>query len=566
MIHSTGWVPRTVPVATRGVLKVLGNRYDISTECIHDSQYQYTKKQAEKACNILSRTRGDPAHKRMVLRCCVSKRAEYNGQFSAWSPQQMEDLDKVFSKIYRTLSSNHYAYPTELLYLPVDMGGLGYHRTSDGISTAKYSMLQRHLNIGGHTESNMDTLLYSYTLQTNQPHLPGEGTVVQAGISGRHSTWADSLIRFANEGGFCISSQEILRPKGMDPLIRDATQISQATQEWLQDCGVSREGDLHTVSEHGVAAWMDLKHTKAESLTQCIEGLPPKDPVTLRPAQQWIPSSDSAFSDRIVVEILGWSEQDAQEVHFRTFSTNNGDPVRGTSILDKSRDQLYGGSSLLGGSAQDFLGQYPRRVFSSSIKGSLGRTVNLVAKPTIYDLSTVRDERVWLPQDMIDKLTDLSPFIIFSDGAWMRIGSPWRHVFGTSPEFEGSVGLIFMSALENWRDLPIYSFALVNGQRIGSTSAFSMELFGLLVALNILGLIRIPSTIYSDCEAAVKSVNNLDRGSKRIRATTRDASMLSAAVNLLRDQDTVISWTKGHPERVDKDADNWTKEMWGNLL
>ena len=92
---------------------------------------------------------------------------------------------------------------------------------------------------------------------------------------------------------------------------------------------------------------------------------------------------------------------------------------------------------------------------------------------------------------------------------------------------------------------------------MGSTSAFSMELFGILVALNILGHFRVPSMIYSDCDAAVKSINNLSIGRKRLRATTRDASMLSAAVLLLlQDQDTLVRWTKGQPEGVDPDADN----------
>lgn len=104
---------------------------------------------------------------------------------------------------------------------------------------------------------------------------------------------------------------------------------------------------------------------------------------------------------------------------------------------------------------------------------------------------------------------------------------------------------------------------IANGQNLGAISAYSMELFGILVALNILWHFQIPSIIYSDCEAAVKSVNNVMRKTKRIRATTRDATMLSAAATLLQYQDTLLSWTKGHPERGEPDADNWTKEMWG---
>ena len=204
-----------------------------------------------------------------------------------------------------------------------------------------------------------------------------------------------------------------------------------------------------------MSTWLEVYKTKAELLQQCMDEPPVEDPVTLRPLQMWIPSQDSRFSQRLVVEILGWTERNNQEMHFRTYSNNNGDVVCGTSILDQSRDQLYGGTSLMGGAAQQVLGLYPRRVFSSSISGSLGRTVNLLAKPTIYTLQTVRDTRVWIPEELIEKLTALGPFIIFSDGSWTRTGSPWKHVLGTSPEFDGSVGIISISALDEWRERPV---------------------------------------------------------------------------------------------------------------
>ena len=103
-------------------------------------------------------------------------------------------------------------------------------------------------------------------------------------------------MRFANEGGFCISEQEILRPRGMEPLIAEDRVMTQETQEWLQDCGVSRVGDLHSVSLGGVSTWMDVNKTKAQLLQQCLDELPVEDPVTLRPFQQWSPSPDSYFS------------------------------------------------------------------------------------------------------------------------------------------------------------------------------------------------------------------------------------------------------------------------------
>jgi len=93
-----------------------------------------------------------------------------------------------------------------------------------------------------------------------------------------------------------------------------------------------------------------------------------------------------------------------------------------------------------------------------------------------------------------------------------------------------------------------------------------MELFGILVSLAILLHLDILSTIYSDCEAAVKSLYNHRNSKKPIRASTRDANILSIASAHLVSQNTSVKWVKGHPERTAKDADVWTKNMWGNHL
>jgi len=70
--HTTGWVGQQITVATKGVLKVLRNKYDISSKIIHTTQYKESLLRATKSCNVLMRARGDPGNKRMVLRCLVS--------------------------------------------------------------------------------------------------------------------------------------------------------------------------------------------------------------------------------------------------------------------------------------------------------------------------------------------------------------------------------------------------------------------------------------------------------------------------------------------------------------
>jgi len=121
------------------------------------------------------------------------------------------------------------------------------------------------------------------------------------------------------------------------------------------------------------------------------------------------------------------------------------------------------------------------------------------------------------------------PFFIYSDGSWSSKGDPWQHVMGNLTEHSGSIGLTFLSGLKDWRERPVYTLQIVNGEGLEAISAFTMELFGILVSLAILSHRDISSTIYSDCEAAVKSLNNHRNSRKPIRASTRDANILSIA-------------------------------------
>ena len=55
-IHTSGWIPTHIRIATSGKLKALGKLYDISSIDLHKTQYEETLLRAQKSCNILQRT------------------------------------------------------------------------------------------------------------------------------------------------------------------------------------------------------------------------------------------------------------------------------------------------------------------------------------------------------------------------------------------------------------------------------------------------------------------------------------------------------------------------------
>ena len=51
-----------------------------------------------------------------------------------------------------------------------------------------------------------------------------------------------------------------------------------------------------------------------------------------------------------------------------------------------------------------------------------------------------------------------------------------------------------------------------------------------------------------------------------LKATSRDVQLLAAATSHLRNGLSSLQWVRGHPERKQKDEEQWTREMWGNHL
>jgi len=59
IIHTTQWTPQSIPVATKGVLKALCNKYDISGGKLHDTPFEEFRLRAIRSYNILERAKGD---------------------------------------------------------------------------------------------------------------------------------------------------------------------------------------------------------------------------------------------------------------------------------------------------------------------------------------------------------------------------------------------------------------------------------------------------------------------------------------------------------------------------
>jgi len=84
-----------------------------------------------RGCNILTTRYASPDTKKVILRTVIFSQAMYAAKFCNWSLDQCRELDKPIEAVYRIITKNMATFPTLLLYLATQMGGLGLPRFSD---------------------------------------------------------------------------------------------------------------------------------------------------------------------------------------------------------------------------------------------------------------------------------------------------------------------------------------------------------------------------------------------------------------------------------------------------
>jgi len=73
----------------------------------------------------------------------------------------------------------------------------------------------------------------------------------------------------------------------------------------------------------GPPTWHDYSNISGKDLLELQGGNPPEDPTTIRSRQYWLPSDDSTQPSDVIIEIMGFTNEDRPLPNYRTLSTNN---------------------------------------------------------------------------------------------------------------------------------------------------------------------------------------------------------------------------------------------------
>ena len=141
LLHSGNWVPTEVPLASDGWMKHLGIPWDMNTAC--STMYQQILE--IRLDRALSRLSFFPCSKEVKLNAIEKSLFPallYQLKFASWPLSAYETLDQHISVTLKKIFGLNNLFPTDLLYMGREQGGMGCKKLSDLAQAAKLSLVQ----------------------------------------------------------------------------------------------------------------------------------------------------------------------------------------------------------------------------------------------------------------------------------------------------------------------------------------------------------------------------------------------------------------------------------------
>jgi hypothetical protein len=143
-IHSTGWKPIEVHMKSDGNLKHLGVVWDMDLSN-ETQRIQLTTYLRESLAYVVAK-KASIRCKMIAISKCVIPKIIYTCKFMGWTLEQYKELERIISAAMRTASKLLPGFPTDLLYMSRQEGGLGYDSLVDIVHRTKNRMYQRLLD------------------------------------------------------------------------------------------------------------------------------------------------------------------------------------------------------------------------------------------------------------------------------------------------------------------------------------------------------------------------------------------------------------------------------------
>jgi len=154
----------------------------------------------------------------------------HSAQCANWPLKWYRLLDKPFTKAYKTILILPKHFPTALLYLPSESGGVGLPRVSDRAQVMKWRAFHRSLAVGGHPFQAITAFLHRIPHDT-APHLPIRSLTLPPRWKPQLRLVARSLVEWLTQSGLALSQATHETPQQIITRHRNCISLQSVAQK-----------------------------------------------------------------------------------------------------------------------------------------------------------------------------------------------------------------------------------------------------------------------------------------------------------------------------------------------
>ena len=516
-VHTAGWIPNTVQLASSGSFKYLGLWID--NDLKHQTQFDVTKQQLLVLCDQIICAKIKPEAKLRVISASLFPKIIYATKFSSWFLAQYQELDRILDRTYRVIAKVLPSTSKLLLHMKAEHGGLELPKLSTTINERKLKLLQRLDQQSQYRKSMVQSLIGRGARSQGHILPVGYGTSLTAPL---YPWWITSLTQELTLNGMSLTIHGIGSNNIVNPLIY---QWSTLLTPVLKAASIQQ-------GEPGISLLTEMSNA--------IENIP------LRVGQVWA-AYDESFKS--LTEIIGFAD-DFNSIICQSWEFSN--------------DQLSPGSvTYCKSNAQDIQNNITHSYDSLFPPGQASYLV--VLYNAIYDdvysrkivvschqHRPMRIQRFIPSNNMLDILQELGKEVstIYTDGGWKKIQSlvdPLHQVTLAG----GAIVLQYANGsyacIQLAMDLPV-------------NSVYPIELLALAAARIIAKGSNLHPEIYSDSQAALNTMVSISNG----KIQNQYLQFLTAHENLYAALN--VFHVKSHIEKRQKNTRLWTIHERGNFI
>ena len=541
-----------------GVLEYLGGKRDTTGQCKAALQSLHELVAAHCAETAICAASADT--KVGCIDVSTYAKARYKAKLMSLTLAELTSVDKIFHKFHCKALKQLPSFPYALMYLNPERGGCGVRKFSDIANVDKLTELLRGCQRSDEVELATSGVLQRVLRTNGLPLADHYRTCFLHKRGTRH--WVRSLLEWLQEhqlflwrGGDTPTEKQLSCPLH----IAFPTMPLQQRRR-LRNKRLLHVGDIIDDST-GHRRW-SVPLEELEILTYTLEEPPTDDKLLLWEGQFWKPYVDiRGLRPSDVIEILHVHPQGAIRVAVWKLA-NRVAQQEWYSRSQEERTLLY--DEVFGTKSQHVrLDQGGLRPGRNRCNFKNERTT---PRP-IIQLDPDTSCPLWIQkarQFCQAQKTEYRP-ILYTDGSYSETNSGLRSVMDKTAVTRAASGsIVVMHAGEDWRERPIFTLGIRQGQDIHASSAFTMEYLALTGALLLQKEIQAEKT-YTDCQSVYKIVCNRQ---EHLNNTDESHRVLLQTMNgILAHGLQMPGWVPSHVEKdKSKQKDSWTRNEWGNYI